>query len=87
MLRDIKVNNATNSIEVTLDYLKDYHVPEYSIDGYTFNPLGSNQIDVYNGDLTSEFNRNRHSVYIRVRNTKNDSIDFEYEHEPTFLVL
>lgn len=87
MLRDATLKHETNTIEVKLDYLREGHIPEYSIDGYNFNTLKSENVDVYTGDLTSEFDRNRNFVYIRVRNEKTDSIDLEYVHEPAFLVL
>ena len=49
--------------------------------------MPSSTVDTYYGDLTPEFNKNRDYVYIRVRNEKTDSIDFEYIEEPLFLVL
>lgn len=79
--------NETNSIKVKLEYLSDGHIPEYSTDGYNYLPMTSNAVDYYDGALPDDFDKNRHFVYIRVVNEKTDSIDFEYVHEPAFLVL
>lgn len=79
-------NFSDEGLEVELDYLNDNHVPEYSIDGINYYPMTSPRVDIYLAKLTPEYNKNKHSVYIRVRNIATDSIDFEYEKEPLFLV-
>lgn len=79
--------NETNSIKIKLEYLSNGHVPEYSVDGYNYLPMTSDQVDYYNGVLPDDFDKNRHFVYIRVVNTNTDSVDFEYVHEPVFLIL
>ena len=87
VIKDIKIDNDTNTVTAVLDGLQDGHIPEYSIDGTNYSFMPSSTVDTYYGDLTPEFDKNRHYVYIRVRNEKTDSIDFEYIEEPLFLVL
>lgn len=87
IINDFKIDSDTNTVTVILDGLQDGHIPEYSIDGTNYNFMPSSTVDTYVGDLTSEFDKNRDYVYIRVRNEKTDSIDFEYIEEPLFLVL
>ena len=87
VIKDIKIDNNTNTVTAVLDGLQDGHIPEYSIDGTNYSFMPSSTVDTYVGDLTPEFDKNRHYVYIRVRNEKTDSIDFEYIEEPLFLVL
>ena len=86
VIKDIKIDNNTNTVTAVLDGLQDGHIPEYSIDGTNYSFMPSSTVDTYVGDLTPEFDKNRHYVYIRVRNEKTDSIDFEYIEEPLFLV-
>ena len=86
VIKDIKIDNDTNTVTAVLDGLQDGHIPEYSIDGTNYSFMPSSTVDTYYGDLTPEFDKNRHYVYIRVRNEKTDSIDFEYIEEPLFLV-
>ena len=87
VIKDIKIDSDTNTVTAVLDGLKDGHIPEYSIDGTNYSFMPSSTVDTYVGDLTPEFDKNRHYVYIRVRNEKTDSIDFEYIEEPLFLVV
>ena len=87
VIKDIKIDSDTNTVTAVLDGLQDGHIPEYSIDGTNYNFMPSSTVDTYVGDLTPEFDKNRHYVYIRVRNEKTDSIDFEYIEEPLFLVV
>ena len=87
VIKDIKIDSDTNTVTAVLDGLQDGHIPEYSIDGTNYNFMPSSTVDTYIGDLTPEFDKNRHYVYIRVRNEKTDSIDFEYIEEPLFLVV
>ena len=87
VIKDFKIDSDTNTVTAVLDGLKDGHIPEYSIDGTNYSFMPSSTVDTYVGDLTPEFDKNRHYVYIRVRNEKTDSIDFEYIEEPLFLVL
>ena len=87
VIKDIKIDSDTNTVTVVLDGLQDGHIPEYSIDGTNYSFMPSSTVDTYVGDLTPEFDKNRDYVYIRVRNEKTDSIDFEYIEEPLFLVL
>ena len=87
IINDFRIDSDTNTVTVILDGLQDGHIPEYSIDGINYNFMPSSTVDTYVGDLTPEFDKNRDYVYIRVRNEKTDSIDFEYIEEPLFLVL
>ena len=87
VIKDIKIDSDTHTVTAVLDGLQDGHIPEYSIDGTNYNFMPSSTVDTYIGDLTPEFDKNRHYVYIRVRNEKTDSIDFEYIEEPLFLVV
>ena len=87
VIKDIKIDSDTNTVTAVLDGLQDGHIPEYSIDGTNYSFMPSSTVDTYAGDLTPEFDKNRHYVYIRVRNEKTDSIDFEYIEEPLFLVV
>ena len=87
IINDFKIDSDTNTVTVILDGLQDGHIPEYSIDGTNYNFMPSSTVDTYVGNLTPEFDKNRDYVYIRVRNEKTDSIDFEYIEEPLFLVL
>ena len=87
VIKDIKIDSDTNTVTAVLDGLQDGHIPEYSIDGTNYSFMPSSTVDTYVGDLTPEFDKNRHYVYIRVRNEKTDSIDFEYIEEPLFLVV
>ena len=87
VIKDIKIDSDTHTVTTVLDGLQDGHIPEYSIDGTNYNFMPSSTVDTYYGNLTPEFDKNRDCVYIRVRNEKTDSIDFEYIEEPLFLVL
>ena len=87
VIKDIKIDSDTNTVTAILEGLQDGHIPEYSIDGTNYSFMPSSTIDTYYGDLTPEFDKNRDYVYIRVRNEKTDSIDFEYIEEPLFLVV
>ena len=87
VIKDIKIDSDTHTVTTVLEGLQDGHIPEYSIDGTNYSFMPSSTVDTYYGDLTSEFDKNRDYVYIRVRNEKTDSIDFEYIEEPLFLVL
>ena len=87
VIKDIKIDSDTNTVTTVLEGLQDGHIPEYSIDGTNYSFMPSSTVDTYYGDLTPEFDKNRDYVYIRVRNEKTDSIDFEYIEEPLFLVL
>ena len=87
VIKDIKIDSDTHTVTTVLEGLQDGHIPEYSIDGTNYNFMPSSTVDTYYGDLTPEFDKNRDYVYIRVRNEKTDSIDFEYIEEPLFLVL
>ena len=86
VIKDIKIDSNTNTVTTVLEGLQDGHIPEYSIDGTNYSFMPSSTVDTYYGDLTPEFDKNRDYVYIRVRNEKTDSIDFEYIEEPLFLV-
>ena len=86
-LKDFNIDYDNHIVEVVLDGLKEGHIPEFSIDGDNYYSLSSPSVDTYIGDLTSEFDRNRDYVYIRVRNKIKDNIDFEYIEEPLFLVI
>lgn len=87
VIKDIKIDSDTHTVTTVLEGLQDGHIPEYSIDGTNYSFMPSSTVDTYYGDLTPEFDKNRDYVYIRVRNEKTDSIDFEYIEEPLFLVL
>ena len=87
VIKDIKIDSDTHTVTTVLEGLQDGHIPEYSIDGTNYNFMPSSTVDTYVGNLTPEFDKNRDYVYIRVRNEKTDSIDFEYIEEPLFLVL
>lgn len=87
VIKSSKYIEETNSIKVKLEYLSNGHVPEYSVDGYNYSPMSSNAVDYYDGVLPDDFDKNRHFVYIRVVNVNTDSVDFEYIHEPAFLIL
>ena len=87
VIKDIKIDSDTHTVTTVLEGLQDGHIPEYSIDGTNYSFMPSSTVDTYYGDLTPEFDKNKDYVYIRVRNEKTDSIDFEYIEEPLFLVL
>lgn len=87
VIKDFKIDHDNHMVKVQLDGLKDGHIPEFSIDGDNYCLMSSPSVDIYTGDLTSEFDKNRDYVYIRVRNEITDSIDLEYIEEPLFLVV
>ena len=87
VIKDFKIDHDNHMVKVQLDGLQDGHIPEYSIDGDNYYLMSSPSVDIYTGDLTSEFDKNRDYVYIRVRNEITDSIDLEYIEEPLFLVV
>lgn len=87
VIKDFKIDHDNHMVKVQLDGLQDGHIPEFSIDGDNYYFMSSPSVDIYTGDLTSEFDKNRDYVYIRVRNEITDSIDLEYIEEPLFLVV
>ena len=87
VIKDFKIDHDNHMVKVQLDGLQDGHIPEFSIDGDNYYLMSSPSVDIYTGDLTSEFDKNRDYVYIRVRNEITDSIDLEYIEEPLFLVV
>ena len=87
VIKDFKIDHDNHMVKVQLDGLQDGHIPEFSIDGDNYYLMSSPSVDIYTGDLTSEFDKNRDYVYIRVRNEITDSIDLEYIEEPLFLVI
>ena len=87
VIKDFNIDHDNHMVKVQLDGLQDGHIPEFSIDGDNYYFMSSPSVDIYTGDLTSEFDKNRDYVYIRVRNEITDSIDLEYIEEPLFLVV
>ena len=87
VIKDFNIDHDNHMVKVQLDGLQDGHIPEFSIDGDNYYFMSSPSVDIYTGDLTSEFDKNRDYVYIRVRNENTDSIDLEYIEEPLFLVV
>lgn len=82
---DSSVDN--DKITVKLTHLRDYHIPEYSIDGVIYNPLQSSAPEFYHGLYNDkDFNPYMNNIYIRVRNTATDNIDFSYIEEPKILI-
>lgn len=87
VIKDFNIDRDNHMVKVQLDGLQDGHIPEFSIDGDNYYFMSSPSVDIYTGNLTSEFDKNRDYVYIRVRNEITDSIDLEYIEEPLFLVV
>lgn len=87
VVKDFNIDRDNHIVKVQLDGLKEGHIPEFSIDGDNYYLMSSPSVDIYTGDLTSEFDKNRDYVYVRVRNEITDSIDLEYIEEPLFLVV
>lgn len=87
IIKDFNIDRDNYIVKVQLDGLKEGHIPEFSIDGDNYYLMSSSSVDIYTGDLTSEFDKNRDYVYVRVRNEITDSIDLEYIEEPLFLVV
>ena len=87
VIKDFNIDHDNHMVKVQLDGLQDGHIPEFSIDGDNYYFMSSPSVDIYTGDLTSEFDKNRDYIYIRVRNEITDSIDLEYIEEPLFLVV
>lgn len=75
-------------VYMTFHRLVDGDIPEFTVDGVTyssFNP--GTDIDKYEGILPESFDKNRHTVHVRVHNIITDEIRFELDIEPLILLV
>lgn len=82
---DYKIKDG--KVHITLHRLVDGDVVEYTIDGVTYFPISAgSEIDKYEAILPQDFDKNRDTVHVRVRNTIKDDIRYELDIEPLILI-
>lgn len=80
--------DTDNIFTIDLYNTKENHICEISYDGYNYELLKpDNKPNYYKHELSSDFNRFKDNVIVRVRNIEIDSLDMELIIEPQILIV